>query len=163
MKMKFLTGLICLVIFSLSAFAQSKEPTKIDEFGNNECEFYLATMDNAIVQASENPASKIYVLVYEGKIPKYKYKKGGGYEVESVFPQYGLANVKIRSMKKYLFLRKSSAQRFVFVKAGFREDFSVEIWLVPSGVMQPKPTPTLAKMKYRKGKPLGFCLGCCGE
>ena len=52
-------------------------------------------------------------------------------------------------------------EKFVFVESGFLEDFKVELWNVPDGATPPKPTPTLKRMKYRKGKPVGFCLGGC--
>jgi hypothetical protein len=52
-------------------------------------------------------------------------------------------------------------QNFEFVVAGFRENFTVEFWIVPNGVTPPEPSPTLTKMKYRKGIPAKFCLGCC--
>jgi hypothetical protein len=53
-------------------------------------------------------------------------------------------------------------ERFNFIEAGFREKLTVEIWLAPNGATLPKPTPTLTKMKYRKGKAVGFCIDCCG-
>lgn len=162
MKINIFSILILFVAIVFSAFAQSREPVKLDEFGSINCEDYLARMDSAIIQAANEPTSRVLVFVYEGKIQRYKYKKDGSYTIESVFPQYGLANAKIRSMKKYLALR-ALGERFVFISAGFREDFTVEIWLVPDGAKQPEPTPTLSKMRYRKGKPSGFCLGCCGE
>jgi hypothetical protein len=161
-KIKFFAGLIVLVVSALPAFSQSNGSSKIDEFGSVNCEDYLARMDTIIIQALNNPTARVFVFVYEGKIQRYKYKRDGSYTTESVLPQYGLAKAKIRSMKKYVQLKHFSTERFVFVKAGFREDFTVEIWLSPADVEQPKPTPTLTKMKYRKGKPAGFCIGCCG-
>lgn len=118
-------------------------------------------MDAAINQANDNPSSRVFVFVYEGKTQRCKYKKDGNYTIESVLPQYGLGNAKIRSMKKYLQMRRIAAERFVFIKGGFRENFTVEIWLVPDAVMPPEPNPTLTKVKYHKGKPVGFCLSCC--
>ena len=115
-----------------------------------------------IIEQANNPDSKIYVFVYEGKVsqPIYKESKLVGYK--SLLPQYGLAKARIESMKKYLARKKVPVENYVFVNDGFREDFGVEIWMVPSDAKQPKPTPTLEKIKYRKGKPTGFCLGCCG-
>lgn len=162
MKTKFFLILICLFTLTSSVFAQTETAGKFEEFGDTNCEEYLARMDNVIFAAANNPSSKIYVFVYEGKLKKYEYKKDGSYTVKSVFPQYGLANAKIRSMKKKISpLRSSSAEGFVFVKAGFRENFTVEFWLVPAGAAPPQATPNLTKMRYGKGKPYGFCLGCC--
>jgi hypothetical protein len=161
MKVKFLAGLICLITFSLSAMAQAREAEKFVEFGSITCEEYLARMDVAMTQVDNNPNLKAFVFVYEGKTQRYKYKKDESHTIVSVFPQYGLANAKIRSMKKYLSIRGFPSERFMFVKAGFRENFTVEIWFVPDGVREPEPSPTLTKVKYRKGKPEGFCLNCC--
>lgn len=64
-------------------------------------------------------------------------------------------------MKKYLANRGFPAERFVFVEAGLRENFTIEIWLVPGGAAPPTLAPTLTEMRFRKGKPRGFCTWCC--
>ena len=159
---KQLFSLLLLISFSIVISAQTPAAQKIDEFGNVNCEGYLARMDNTFVSALNDPSSKIYVFVYEGYLTKPKYDSNGksiGYE--SALPQMGLAKARIRSMKQYLKLKNMPQEKFVFVEAGFLEDFKVELWNVPDGATPPKPTPTLKRMKYRKGKPVGFCLGCC--
>jgi hypothetical protein len=144
-------------LFSISVLCQSTE--KVDEFENITCDDYLARMDHAIYVASENPASTIYFLIYEGKEPQWSAQKK---KSEFLYPHWDSANAKIRSMKKYIATRRASINRFKFVKAGFRKRLTVEIWLVPVGASIPAPTPTLTKMKYRKGKATGFCIWCCG-
>jgi hypothetical protein len=155
MKSLAVTMFLC-ILFSLSAFSQ--EAQKIDEFENTPCDEYLGRIDVTIIQARDNSSSTVYVLIYEGKELKYNPRKN---KTELVFPNYGQAKAKIRSIKKYLASRKFPVKRYSFVQAGFRENLTVEIWLVPQGAMPPKPTPTLTKMKYRKGKPMGFCIDCC--
>ncbi|HEX8370338.1 MAG TPA: hypothetical protein VF604_17460, partial [Pyrinomonadaceae bacterium] len=100
----------------------------------------------------------VYVLIYEGKETRYNSRKK---KMEFGLPAYGSAEAKIRSIKKYLSIRKVPSKSFSFVKAGFRENAAAEIWTVPSGAPTPKPTPTVTKMKYRKGKSAGFCTDCC--
>lgn len=155
-----------LLIFVFASFvgvhAQSKEPAQIDEFGSVTCEDYLARMDNVIIVAKNNPDSQIYVLVYEGKAKRYVYDSRGKSSIRVSNPEVGLAKAKIRSMKKYLAVRNFPQQNFVFVIAGRRENFAVEIFFVPKGADEPVPTMTLSEIRYRKGKPQGFCLGCCG-
>jgi hypothetical protein len=107
--------------------------------------------------ARNEQSSKIYVFVYEGKAPKYK--RNGELEKNSALPQRSLAKTKINSMKELLSYW-ASLENFVFVEAGFRENFKVEFWTVPNGVIPPKPAPTLTKMKYRRGTPEGFCTAC---
>ncbi|HEX8638728.1 MAG TPA: hypothetical protein VF692_11735 [Pyrinomonadaceae bacterium] len=156
MKIIIFASLFCL-LFCVSAFSQ--ESQKIDEFENLPCDEYLGRIDFFISEARKNPSSTIYVLVYEGKVLKYNANKN---RTESVFPTVGSAKAKISSIKKRLEFREVEAERFRFVKAGFRENSTVEIWLVPDVATPPKATPTLTKMKYRKGKAFGFCLECCG-
>lgn len=143
-------------LFAVSAFSQ--EAQKFDEFENINCEEYLLRMDNAFTHAHNDPTLMIYVLIYEGKEARFNDRKN---ETEIVLPPFGSAKAKITSMKNYLRFRRFPGKRFSFVKAGFRENASVEIWTVPSGAAAPKPTPTLKKMRYRKGKAVGFCTDCC--
>jgi hypothetical protein len=115
-------------------------------------------MDNAINEASNNPSSIVYILIYEGKELKYNVRKK---KDELALPIFGTAKAKINSIKKYLSLRKSPVKNFSFIEAGFRETPAVEIWIAPNWASPPKPTPTILKMKYRKGKAIGFCIDCC--
>jgi hypothetical protein len=152
--MKIIGLLLFMIIIACPVFAQ--EAKKIHEFGNTSCEDYLATMSWIAANSQNEPTSKIYVLVYEGKEYPLKGK------TELSFPAYGSARAKIRSMKQRLSLfEKTSLDNFVFIQAGFRENLTIEFWQVPVGATPPKPTPTLIKMKYRKGKAKGFCFDCC--
>ena len=156
MRNLFLSLIFCL-LSCFSVFSQTAE--KFDEFGYINCEEYLARMDATLNRAHENSSSTVVIFVYEGKEQVYNHRKN---KIELFLPKFGSAKAKIRSIKGYILLKNFPLERFKFIQAGFRENSSVEIWLVPSGVNQPKPTPTLEKMKYRKGKATGFCLGCCG-
>ncbi len=100
MKTTFLVLLFC-ILFCISAFSQ--EAKKIDEFENIPCDEYLARIDNAIIQASDNPSSSIYVLIYEGKELKYNSRKK---KTELVSPNFGSGKAKIRSMKEYILSKK---------------------------------------------------------
>lgn len=155
--MKIISSLIFTLVCIFSVFSQ--EARKIDEFGNISCEDYLSRINNIFYHSRENPSANIYILVYEGKELIYNYRKK---KEELVFPQYGLANYHVYLMKMRLeSFSGVDIERFVFIKAGFRESFGVEFWLVPTGATPPKQTPTLTKIKYRKGKPKSFCLACC--
>lgn len=150
-----LFGLLILLSFVVFVSAQSAEAEKIDEFTHEPCDAYLSRMDAAMDKAYKNPASTIYVLIYEGKEREYNFRKK---KTKFVLPKVGSAKAKFESVKRYSSFRRFPTDRFSFIEAGFRENLSVEIWLVPAGAMPPKPTPTLKKMKYRKGKPAGFCV-----
>lgn len=158
MKTTLLPVIFCL--FVLSVFGQENEARKLDEYGTIPCDEYLARADAMIIAQKNNPNSKIYVFVYEGKEKRSVYNKGE-MTYKSVLPPRGLATAKIASMKKYVALKISALENYVFANGGFREDFWVEIWIIPNGAEPPKPTPALKKIKYRKGKAIGFCLDCC--
>ncbi|HEX9963250.1 MAG TPA: hypothetical protein VGB00_20125 [Pyrinomonadaceae bacterium] len=157
MKAIFSALLFCL-LSGVSAFSQ--EAQKFDYFEDVPCDEYLGRMDAAIAHARQNPTATTYVLIYEGKARRYNNRTK---KTELAFPAYGSAAAKILSIKNYLSKRNFPVKRFSFVKAGFRENAAVEIWTVPVGATPPKPTPTITKMKYRKGKAYGFCTDCCGE
>lgn len=152
---------LCLFIFASSVFAQ--ESIMFDKFEDIQCEDYLQRTDNFLVRSNNEPTSKFYIFVYEGRLKNYKrdnnYKLIGN---EYLLPPFGLAKAKISSMKKLIAYKNIPQKRFIFVNAGFRENFAVEFWIVPNGVTPPSPTPTLRKIRYRKGKAFGFCLECCG-
>lgn len=155
---KIFSALFFCFVFSVCVFSQRAE--MIDAFSNNVCDEYLMRVDRMLIEATQNPNSTIYVFVYEGKENDQLHRK----DTRKLFsPAIGSARTKIESMSKYIRnVRKASIENIKFVEAGFRENAAVEFWVVPNGVEPPKPTPTLKKMKYRKGKARGFCLYCCG-
>lgn len=133
----------------------------LDEFGDVQCEDYLARMDSAIIEAQNNPSNKVFVIVYEGKLTQRRYDRKGKSTTYFVNPPVGTAKARIRSMKRYLELR-GDPKNFVFIEGGSRGEFLVRLYLIPSGVKLPEPFPTQKKIKFGKGKPKGFCPGCCG-
>jgi hypothetical protein len=147
--------IIASVLVCVPAYGQAA--TKIEEISNVQCEYHLLIMDLAIIEAGTNPDSVVFVLVYEGM--EIRYRKQGP---EMVRPRRGSADAQITSMKQYLSSRGLKEDLFSFVKAGFREKSTVEFWLAPKGAPPPQPTPTLSKIKYRSGRPVGFCTWCCG-
>lgn len=160
MKAAYLTIILCL--FAVSVFGQAEAARIFDEFAFINCDEYLARMENIYLEQKNNPGVKVYFIIYEGKMKMPVYKNDKVIKSKYILPQFGMAAARIRSMKKWLYLRKAARENFVFVNGGFREEFGVEIWLVPPGGESPEPTPPLKKIKYRKGKPKGFCLECCG-
>ena len=152
----FFSILFFCILFSATTFAQTAEI--LDEFSNLACDEYLGRMDWILFETRKDSSANIYVFVYEGKETKYNFRTD---KIDFVFPTRGSAKAKIASMKTYAAYRKVSVEKFKFIEAGFREKSTVEIWFVPKGAEPPTPTPTLEKMKYRKGKAKGFCVSCC--
>jgi hypothetical protein len=159
--MKAVFILVILILSTLTMFSQGKSPVKFDEFEMIPCDDYLSRMDNAINHAANNPNAQVYVIVYEGKVGEYVYDHRGKPSVKFRLPEVGLAKAKIRSMKKYLDVRGTSKRQFVFVSGGYQENFAVELWLVPKDAEKPVTKPNKIRMKYRRGKPAGFCIDCC--
>ena len=157
---KLLLSLLTFFSFVVFVSAQTNGVGKIDEFNNLPCDEYLSRFDAALQKAYENPASTVYILIYEGKESKFDSKKK---KFKLVLPRFGSAKAKIVSMRNYLLVRNFSADRFSFIETGLREELTVEFWLVPSGATPPKLSPTLKKIKYQKGKAHGFCIGCCDD
>lgn len=149
-----------LLVFVFCVSAQNKVAQKIDEFGATNCCDYRARIDNLFVEIDKSYDAKGYVYVYEGNIEQRLYDKNGKYiETKNVPSEKGSAEELIGYFKDHVLLRRYSPEKIVFINAGFREKYTVEMWIVPKGVNPPKTTPTLEKIKQRKTnhKPLGFC------
>lgn len=156
MKKQIISFLILLsFVFSISA--QTNEAQKVDEFGDMDCEDVLAKLGNLAVERSSEPNLTAFIIVYEGKfINSYLNKKGQIFKKYEL-PMFGEAIARTQSMQLRLARWNYPMNKFYFIDGGFRENFTVEFWIVPKGVTPPKPTPTLEEMKYRKGKTGDFC------
>lgn len=152
MKSKIFITITFLLVVVASAFAQTEEAVKVDEFENPMCEDYLARMDSFQVQLHNVPNSKGYILIYEGKLTARK--KGKTYYVS---PHVGEAKSYKQTIIRRLALRGFDKEKIVFVEAGFREHLTLEFWIVPIGAEPPEARPTLKKIKYQKGKTINFC------
>ena len=119
----------------------------IDEWGIVGSEDRSARFDNLFIQLSSNPTSKAYVFLYCGKKCRY-----------------GEIEAHIRGIEIKIGLRKFERSRLSIVNAGYRESFSIELWLVPEGSGMPEPTPTL-NIRYvtfiRSKVPLYEFYDCC--
>lgn len=154
--MKVVSIFLFVLFVSGSALAQSKVPTRFEEFVSISCEAYLASMDNAMNVARNDPQAKIYVFVYEGKYTRWVPDGRGDGRTMTFNPEIGMAKSRIRSMEERV-RRWADLSQFVFVAAGYRKEATVAMWLVPVGAEPPSPSPTLKKITFRKRKPSGFC------
>jgi hypothetical protein len=152
--------ILLIIIFLLPANAYSQEAFKLDEFGNLPCDDYLGRMDSIFAESERNPTAKLYILLYEGKVPTYNERTK---RTELKRPIVGLAEARIRSIKRYADYRGFPKERLAFMKAGFRDESAFEAWIVPPGVTPPTPSKTVPKMRYRPGKAVGYCIDCCGQ
>lgn len=154
MRRIFLVLVFCL-LFCVSAFSQ--EAKKIDEFGDIHCDDLKARIDYLLTEIETNKNSKGYVFVYEGKVYSPIYNENR----KRVLPRVGEANTRIELLKKYFKFRQYSLKNLVFVNGGFRENLIIEFWIVPQNAEIPKASPTLEKLKHRKGKAPKLIMGDC--
>lgn len=151
MKKQFLVFLFLLtLVFSVSA--QFKETVKIDEFENPNCEDIKARLDTFANVLRAEPQARGYAIFYDGKYTSYLKRKA-----ELQLPVFGESIYRSQFMIKYLkFQQQNISDRTLFINGGFRENQTIEFWIVPKGKNAPNPSPTVAKMNYRKGKIEGF-------
>lgn len=150
--MKYILIPLCLLIFAMSAFAQ--EARLIDVLSDNHpCGDFIARMDGVYNGYKETADAKIYVIYYEGKHKLYN-------ETKKINPRKG--DALNRAKEVFLYFTKAEYRGFklpenkiAIINGGHREDFALEIWIIPKNSNLPQPTPTLEEkdMKFRKGKP----------
>ncbi len=103
------------------------EARKIDEYGRLNPADENARLDNFAIELQNDPTSHAYVLAYGGRTSRV-----------------GLAQANAGRVKNYLVkTRGIGGDRVVTKDGGFKEQPSVELWLVPTGAPPPTPSPTV--------------------
>ncbi len=86
-----------------------------------------ARLDNLAVELQNDPSTRAYVIAYGGRMSPIG-------QVERLMSR----------AREYLIAQRGiDASRFTIVNGGFREEDSVELWIVPSGAAAPRATPTV--------------------
>lgn len=117
-------GVLCQTQIS-----EEKAPRKIDSYNDKiqSSEAEQAHLDNIAISLQEEPNSKLFIVAY-----------GGREDAPGKAQRYALR------AKNYLSkTRGVDPKRIEAVDGGRREDFVVEVWLVPEGASFPKPTPNV--------------------
>ena len=100
----------------------------IDKFGRyNESEFKMR-LDNLYTYLNNNPTTKGYIIIYASRTE-------GMREMERA----------IKSYKAGIAFRKFDASRVEIAKGGYRDENTIDMWILPQGTTPPKPTPTVDK------------------
>jgi len=95
-----------------------------------------ARLDNLAVELQNDPSTRAYIIAYGGRMSPLG-------QVEKL----------ISRARDYLVAHRGiDASRLTVVNGGFREEDSVELWLVPSGAAAPQPTPTVQPGEVNPGK-----------
>jgi hypothetical protein len=150
---------LLIFLFAFIVSSQTNEARKIDEFNSVNHDGLRSRLDSLAIEVNNHPASKGYIIVYTGKFIIYKLDNKGSFKDsnETILPRLGQSNANIECMMKHLLgWRNMPKEKLLFISGGYRELYTVELWLVPNGITL-KPSPTLTEMKYRKGKPVDIC------
>jgi hypothetical protein len=100
---------------------------EFDECNNCTFDDQKARLDNLAVELQNDPSTRAYIIAYGGRTSPL-----------------GQVEVLMSRARDYLTSQRGiDASRFVLVNGGFREEDSVELWMVPSGAKPPQPTPTV--------------------
>ena len=109
---------------------------EFDECNNCAFDDQKARLDNLAIEMQNDPSTRAYIIAYGGRTSpiaqvEMLMKRARDYVVEQ---------------------RGIDAARIVTINGGFREDDSVELWVVPSGAAPPQATPTVqaGEVKARK-------------
>ena len=83
--------------------------------------------DNLAIELQNDPSRRAYIIAYGGRTSPLNR-----------------VDILMSRARDYLITQRGiDASRFEVVNGGFREDDSVELWIVPSGAAAPKATPTV--------------------
>ncbi len=109
---------------------------EFDECNNCTFDDQKARLDNLAVELQNDPSTRGYILAYGGRMSPIG-------QVEKLMSR----------ARDYLVTQRGiDASRLVVVNGGFREEDSVELWLVPSGAAAPQPSPTVQAGEVNPGK-----------
>jgi hypothetical protein len=102
-------------------------PRKVDEYGNIKFNDEKARLDNYAIELQNDPTAQGYLVCYGGRTGRT-----------------GEAQRRCDRAKNYLVnTRGITADRIVTVDGGYREELTVELWVVPSGATPPAASPTV--------------------
>jgi hypothetical protein len=100
---------------------------EFDECNNCTFDDQKARLDNLAVELQNDPTTRAYIIAYGGRTGPM-----------------GQVEVLMTRAREYLTAQRGiDAARFKVVNGGFREEDSVELWVVPSGATPPRVTPTV--------------------
>ena len=109
---------------------------EFDECDNCTFDDQKARLDNLAVELQNDPTTRAYIIAYGGKASPVG-------QVEKL----------ISRAREYLVTQRGiDASRLSVVNGGFREEDSVELWVVPSGATAPQPTPTVQAGEIKRRK-----------
>jgi hypothetical protein len=117
--------------------ATSVVAREFDECNNCAFDDQKARLDNFGTELQNDPTAKGYIIAYGGRTSPIS-------QVERLMTR----------ARDYLTTERSiDGSRLVIVNGGFREQDSVELWIVPSGAAPPRATPTIQAGEVKPAGP----------
>ncbi|HEX5706306.1 MAG TPA: PKD domain-containing protein, partial [Pyrinomonadaceae bacterium] len=102
-------------------------PRKIDEYGNIRFNDEKARLDNFAIALQNEPGAQGYLICYGGR-------RG----------RAGEAQARCDRARNYLVNERGiDSSRIVTIDGGFKEELTVELWIVPTGATPPTAEPTV--------------------
>jgi PEGA domain-containing protein len=109
---------------------------EFDECINCTFDDQKARLDNLAVELQNDPSTRAYIIAYGGRMS----------------PVGQVEKLMSRARDYIVTQRGIDASRLVVVNGGFREEDSVELWVVPSGAAAPQATPTVQAGEIKRHK-----------
>ncbi|HEX7175965.1 MAG TPA: hypothetical protein VF240_11955 [Pyrinomonadaceae bacterium] len=113
------------------------EARKIDEYGNIRFNDEKARLDNYAIALQNEPGAQGTIICYGGRVGRA-----------------GEAQARCDRAKNYLVNERGiDASRVSTVDGGFREELTVELWVVPTGAQPPTASSTVDPSEVRTTRP----------
>lgn len=109
---------------------------EFDECNNCTFDDQKARLDNLAVELQNDPTTRAYIIAYGGRTS----------------PVGQVEKLMNRAREYMVTQRGIDASRLSVVNGGYREDDSVELWIVPSGAAAPQATPTVQAGEIKRRK-----------
>jgi hypothetical protein len=109
---------------------------EFDECNNCTFDDQKARVDNLAIELQNDPSTRAYIIAYGGRT--------------SPIAQVELL---MKRTRDYIVEQRGiDSARITTINGGFREDDSVELWVVPSGAAPPQATPTVQAGELKRKK-----------
>jgi hypothetical protein len=124
----------CSSTASCTAFVMRRpKPRKVDEYDNLPSKEENIRLDKYVIELQTEPRAQGYIIAYGGRTSRA-----------------GEAQKAADKARNYIVKKNGiEASRVVTVVTGYREQLTVELWIVPPGAPPPKPTPTVDRNEVK--------------
>lgn len=125
-----------VILLSVGTAAAQNKARKYDEFGTIKLADANARLDNLAIEMQNEFSSEAYIITYGGKTSAA-----------------GAAKKSAAKFKTYLSkTRGIDPARIVTVDGGYREGPTTELWIVPTGALPPRVSPTVDPSEVKPPK-----------